>query len=266
MIAKVVLIGSGHVANHLGRQLHKRGIIINQLVARNKTQADLLAKDLNTLVNYNLDQVVRKADAYLLCVNDDAIAEVSTLLTQRLSDEKTIIHFSGSKSYEEINPYFKKRAVIWPLQSFSENAKLNWKQIPFFIDGELSIVNEILDFCKGLKWNGIPVDQEKKKLIHLAAVFANNFSNFNYVIAEQILNSIQIEFKVLEAILNNSSAHVFEMGPEKMQSGPARRKDAGIIKKQISLLQTKFPEYKKIYEDYSKLIINHYHGSKNFKK
>ncbi len=261
-IHKVVILGSGNVAFHLGKYFLKKGMVISQVFSRNKITANQLAKKLNTIADTGLENIVRKADAYFLCVNDDSIKELSMQLSNYLNHDKIIIHCSGSRSLEELDAYFLNRAVIWPLQSFGEQVKLDWEEIPFFIEATDSIKEDILHFCKNLNWKHYLIDSDKKKLIHIAAVFANNFTNFNYIIAHKILGKVNVPFDVLRTILDSGLKNAFHNLPENTQTGPAKRADSKVLQTQTKELSQKFPEYKDIYKAYSQLIMDEFNKKK----
>lgn len=261
-ISKVVIIGSGNVAFHLAKYLYKKGIIISQVFSRNKITANQLAKKLNTIADTSIENVVKKADAYFLCINDDSIKDLSTQLSEYLNNDKIIIHCSGSRTVEELDDYFLNRAVIWPLQSFGEQVKLDWEAIPFFIETTQSVQQDILAFCSSLNWKHFLIDADKKRLVHISAVFANNFTNFNYLIAQKILASVNVPFDVLHTILDSGLKNVFEKNPMNTQTGPARRADTKVIQSQTKELSQKFPEYKEIYKIYSQLIMDEFNNKK----
>lgn len=255
---KVVIIGSGNLANHIGKYLLKKNVSISQVVSRNKLSSVSLAKKLNSIADQSIDQIVKKADAYFLCVNDDSIKIISTQLTRLLSNDKVIIHCSGSKTLDELDQYFLHRAVIWPLQSFANKSKIEWSQIPFFTESTHSIHDTIQEFCKEMNWNSIPVNSEKKRLIHIAAVFANNFSNFNLIVAQEILAKCNLPLEVLKPIVESGLDNVFVNGPVKGQTGPARRGDSKVIQSQIKELSNHFPHLKEVYKEYSQLIMDYF--------
>ncbi|NOT37941.1 MAG: DUF2520 domain-containing protein [Saprospiraceae bacterium] len=262
MLQKIVLLGSGNLAHHLGRYFYKNGIIISQIFSRNKMTAQALAKKLDALVDSDLDQIVRKADAYILCVNDDSIKELSTQLSEILANDKLIIHCSGSKPISEINEFFINRAVIWPIQSFGAKSKIDWNEIPFFIEATNSCKDIVEQLCRQMNWKFHPIDSERKKLIHIAAVFANNFSNFNFIIAKEILSTLNLGIEVLKPLVESSQENIFINGPEESQTGPARRSDTKVVQMHLKELSKEFPHFKELYKEYSNLIMDYYKTKK----
>jgi len=262
-IQKVVLLGSGNLANHFGKYFIKNKINVTQVISRNKHTVTALSRKLKTLCDTSIEMIDRKADAYFLCVNDDSIKQLSVDLSGFLSSDKLLIHCSGSRSLEEIDDYFENRAVIWPLQSFGILSKLDWIRIPFFVESSHGATNAIEEFCKKLKWKYYPVDYVRRKRIHLAAVIANNFTNFNLIVADKILHSIDIPLEVLKPILNEGIENAFLNGPEQSQTGPAKRSDQKVIQFQLKELSGIMPEFKEIYKLYSQKIQDHYNRNSN---
>jgi len=90
--------------------------------------------------------------------------------------------------------------------------------------------------------------------LHVAGVFACNFTNLNYVIAEEILRENNISFDLIKPLIRETASKVMGISPLKVQTGPAVREDRAIMDKHVELLASK-PEYASLYNTLSKLII-----------
>ncbi|MEO6189509.1 MAG: Rossmann-like and DUF2520 domain-containing protein [Saprospiraceae bacterium] len=262
MFKKFVIIGTGRLAKHWSEFLASKDKEIVQIYGRNLDEAKVLAARIGSSCTNQMELISLNADVYFLCVKDDSIEEVSESLRKFLSADKLILHFSGSLPYEQINSYFINRGVMWPLQSFNEAKVIHWEEIPFFIDANENIMKELKSFASEIGLNYIEADYTNRKMIHLAAVVANNFSNFNLIIAEDILRKIDIPFEVLKPIMTSSIDKIFVNGSESSQTGPARRDDHEIVQAQLNLLEREFPEYKAYYKLMSDLISTHFNHKK----
>jgi len=98
------------------------------------------------------------------------------------------------------------------------------------------------------------VDSEQRKVLHLAGVFACNFPNYMYTIAEQILKESNLDFNIIKPLIKETAEKVQDMSPERSQTGPAKRNDKDVMEKHNQMLN-KYPEYKDIYQLISKEII-----------
>ncbi|HMW39121.1 MAG: DUF2520 domain-containing protein [Saprospiraceae bacterium] len=261
-IQNVVVIGSGKLAGHLVPYLHYSGIRILQIMGRTAGSAKPLADSVGAQFIIDSTKIDAKAECALLLVNDDAIGSVSQELSSILSNQCLMIHCSGSQRPDIISSFFEHRAVLWPLMSFNPGVLIPWEQVPFFIQGDQYAIDVILRTTQHLGLSTYLADQKTMSSVHLAAVFSNNFSNFNLIISEMILKKTGIPLEVLQPIMMQMVQKAFEAGPENTQTGPARRGDRQIVEKQHSFLEEEIPEAADLYLKISKSIIQHFNSKK----
>lgn len=261
-IQNVVVIGSGKLAGHLVPYLHSAGIRILQILGRTAASAKQLADSVGAQHIQNWEQIDASAECGLLLVNDDAIGSVSEKLRHVLSNQCLMIHCSGSQGPDVISSFFKHRAVLWPLMSFSPGVLIPWGLVPFFVQGDQYAAEVILHTTQQLGLKTYLADQKTMSSIHLAAVFSNNFSNFNLIIANMILKKTGIPLEVLQPIMMQMVQKAFEAGPEYTQTGPARRGDRQIVQRQHTFLETELPEVADLYQKISESIIQHFDHKK----
>lgn len=256
MILSATVIGSGNVAKALCPRLIETGIKIQQIFSRKTPESNsfcsLMDENKIELIN-DLERIKPNADIYILAVKDDAIKEVSEKLSQVLPSEKIIAHLSGSSGLELISEHFSCKVCIWPMYSFS-GTEVNWQIIPLFVSSNQAEDPEIIRFVQKISSSTYLVTDKDKLKIHIAAVFANNFSNYNLRIAKNILQNNQIPLSVFKPMMDGMISKIFESGPEKTQSGPAMRKDYKTIQLQEEYLQIHFPQFAALYKLYSDLI------------
>ena len=249
----IVLIGSGNVATHLGIALKKSGCKIIQVYSPNKTHALALAKKLKTKFCTTIEAISQEADLYIMAVKDDAIKEVSQKLILK---NKIIVHTSGSASIDVLKNVSKNIGVFYPLQTFSKNTKLDIKQVPFCIEANNKATEKfLLKLAQTISFHANIVNSEQRKTIHVAAVFACNFTNYLFSVSEKILNNHQIPFDILKPLIYETIYKIEKHSPSQVQTGPAKRNDKKTIKAHLEFLKN-YPEYKMLYKKISDGIQN----------
>lgn len=237
---KIVIIGSGNVAYHLAKAFTENKIPIHQIFGRNQVALEEISIELN--IPYSTD-VLAEADLYIISVKDDAIAEVSAMIKNK---NALVAHTSGSTSKNILVGEYRKSS-FYPLQTFSKNKKLDYKEIPFFIDAETeSDKNILLTLAKKISKNSMFVDDEKRKYIHLTAVFSCNFVNHLFARAKEIADNQEIPFEYFLPLIDETVDKIHHLDPKKAQTGPAIRNDKKILELHEQLLENE--EHKKIYK------------------
>lgn len=248
----VVLIGSGNVATHLGKALKNAGYNVSLVYGRTEKSAKNLAEILSTDYTTDINKIVKHHDLYILAVKDSAIHEVCSFL--QLND-KLIIHTSGSTDMDVLKNASSKYGVLWPLQTFSKAKEINFNKIPIFIEGcNKEVVIKLKKMAEQISNKIYETDSEERKIIHLAAVFACNFTNHIYSIAEKILKKNNFSFNILETLIQETAVKALQNSPAKVQTGPAIRKDIETIKNHLDLLQKYDVSFRKIYKEITKGI------------
>ena len=254
-INTIVFIGSGNVATRLAIALHLAGKTILQIYSRSEEKASLLADKLG--VNYTTDYAAinREADLYILSVPDNALEEVVGKLD--LSNQ-FVVHTSGTSSMENLSK-FLNFGVFYPLQTFSTEVSISFKNIPTFIQANS---NENLELLQALavtiSENVQQVNSEQRRVLHVSAVFASNFTNYMYAIAEDILDKNELSFELLKPLIEETAEKLKNHAPHDAQTGPARRNDKKIIEEHLAILNN-YPDYQKIYKIITEQIKRKHH-------
>ncbi|MBK8484026.1 MAG: DUF2520 domain-containing protein [Saprospiraceae bacterium] len=251
---KIVLIGSGNLATSLGVKLFESAQQVVQVYSKTLENAKGLAKKLHCNYTNSLNEIDTSADIYIIGIKDDKIHEVSIALKQFLKPDKIIAHTSGVNSPNLIDDYFINRSLFYPLQSFSKIKTLLWDEIPIFLEGSTYATKLLTEVAHGLSNQVLEMNDQIRTHLHLASVFANNFSNFNLLIAERILAKSKMPFTVIQSLMKETIDKAFALGSKSAQTGPAKRGDNLTIEKHIRLLVTEFPEYRSLYKKYSQII------------
>lgn len=247
---KVILFGSGNVAYHLAKafQLTKSVDLVQQY--RRDSKNDHLF-DHEIPKSGSLKDIL-KADIYILAINDDHIAEFSKKMQIK---EGLVVHTSGSVSMDKLKCTAHK-GIFYPLQTFSKNQKMDYTTIPFCLETEYKNDMKILkELALSVSENVYEINSAQREKLHIAAVFANNFSNHMFKIAKDICDEHQISFDLLHPLILSTANKLSFTDPENAQTGPAKRNDQKVIQKHIDQLN----EYQKdIYTLISKSIIKTY--------
>ncbi len=237
----VILIGAGNVASHLFNAIKKSesaSIIqwYNRTIDTIKPfQNDVdITDDLSTL---------KEADIYIMAVSDDSIAELSNALP---FSNRLVAHTSGSVSIHQLDKKHK-RAVFYPLQTFTKGATIDFSEVPICIEclekENLQVLKSLAEVlgCKFYK-----INTEQRQTLHLSAVYVNNFVNQLYRIAHEISDAKSINFDIVKPLIMETARKVQDISPYMAQTGPAKRNDKKTIKRHLKQIESE--EHKAIYQ------------------
>ena len=256
----ITLIGAGNVGYHLGKRLFKKGFKIKQVFSRQLQKAKHLALITDAFYVDDLQHIQPGSDLYLIAVSDDAIALVAETLSLQLghSAPAIVAHTSGAVPGEILSPYFKNYGVFYPLQSFSRQRKVRFSAVPLCVDANSEkSLHQLKGIAERIAERVSVISDQDRAVLHVAAVFVNNFSNHLFHIADTITNSENIDFSLLWPLIRETASKIENQTPFSMQTGPARRGDEKTIKKHLDYLQ-KYPEYAQLYQLITKIIQDAY--------
>lgn len=263
---KIVIIGAGQLSSHLITELATKKDtfqILQIFNHKNSAHAKKIAKKVNATFVCDYSQIVSNADFYLIAVKDEAILEVAKNLST-LNLPGIIAHTSGSTDISELSVATKNSAVFYPLQSFTKDVKIKWSETPILIEASnkktLYMLKKIATvFSQSVK----VVDSKTRLILHLSAVFANNFTNALFCVAYQLIenNLSKKDVKLLSPIIQQSFKKLKTTHPLKTQSGPAKRNDMIVMQKHLQILHSN-KQLTEIYKQLSHLIIHQQKTSK----
>lgn len=228
---QIVIIGSGNVAYHLAKAFVKNHIPLGQIFGRNENELHKISKELN--IPFSTKNLV-DSDLYIICVSDNSVEDVSKIITKK---NCLVAHTSGSLPKEILTGVYRK-ASFYPLQTFSKSKELDYSKIPFFIETENEEDQKTLfNLASSVSQNVMESTHEKRKYIHLTAVFACNFVNHLFSRAKEISDSQAIPFDYFLPLINETVQKIHEMEPKSSQTGPAVRNDKRILELHEQLLK-----------------------------
>lgn len=248
---KISFVGSGNVATNLAHALDNAGHTINQVISRNVDNAKVLASKFGAYYGDSIGEMYKDSDFVLLCVSDEAYYAV---LEELPSEMKSIVcHTAGPVAMHILEKYVGDFGVFYPLQSFRKEEVKSMLQVPLFIEWNSDDVKHKLhDLADSISNKVREVNSAQREKYHLAAVFANNFSNALYTIADEYLTLNGLEFDNLLPIIMETADRIKTGKPSDWQTGPAKRGDKAIIQKHLDMLDDQ--ELKAIYAQISKFI------------
>ena len=270
---KIVLIGAGNLATHLGKALHAAGHDMVQVFSRTMQSAETLASLLDAEPLTDIAQVRDDADVYIFSVKDSALVQLVAQLCRHEADglvedgavnalrkakkgehERVFLHTAGSMPLSVFKGMAQHYGVLYPMQTFSKQREVDFSIIPCFVEANDEFAQKQIEgLAREISGRVYQLSSEDRKYLHLSAVFACNFANHCYAISQKLLEEHGIPFDVMLPLINETAAKVHEMKPKNAQTGPAVRYDENVIDKQSKLLEN-HPHFKKVYDSMSKSI------------
>lgn len=249
----IVILGSGNIATHLGRAFKMAGQTISQVWSRDITKASVLA---DTLAAEAIDSMIdldRTADLFIIAVNDEAIRKIA--LELKLSDQ-LLLHTSGSTGLSALEGASTKIGVFYPLQTFSKIKSIDFRNIPIIIEANvpevLAIIRAIAD---RLSEKVIELNSDQRKTLHIGAVFACNFTNHLFGLAQELLEEKGLDYELLKPLIEETLNKIEINSPVSVQTGPAIREDQTTIQAHLELLKHN-PDLSELYIKLSQSIVN----------
>lgn len=248
---KISIIGSGNVATNLAHAFDRAGHDILQVISANSERAKQLANCFGAYYGNSISSVDLNADFIIICVNDESYFNVLEELPKGL--KPIICHTSGPVSMDVISDYAPNFGVFYPLQSLRKEKYIDFLDVPIFIEGNSTNVREnLMNLADTISNKISEVSSVEREKYHLAAVFANNFSNLMYTLSHKYLEDESLDFQNLIPIIKETANRLADDKPESWQTGPAKRGDTAIMQKHIDMLED--PRLKEIYKQLSDYI------------
>jgi predicted short-subunit dehydrogenase-like oxidoreductase (DUF2520 family) len=152
-----------------------------------------------------------------------------------------------------ISDYAPNFGVFYPLQSLRKEKYIDFFDVPIFIEGNSTNVREnLMNLADTISNKISEVSSVEREKYHLAAVFANNFTNLMYTLSHKYLEDESLDFQNLIPIIKETANRLADDKPESWQTGPAKRGDTAIMQKHIDMLED--PRLKEIYKQLSDYI------------
>jgi len=243
------IIGSGNVARILGMKLQHSSELrfIHSSTFQN---AQKLADFLGTSAIEKVGQLP-KVDLLIIAISDDQISEVA----KQIPSDQAVVHTSGTKDIGLLDS-FDRYGVVYPLQTLGKNDNINLEDVPFLIEGSTEQFSaELKSFVTSCLSTSVEfADSTKRKQLHVAAVFASNFTVQMLIEAEGLMKDNDLNFELLVPLIKETISNCINNGAVNSLTGPAKRNDEKVIQEHLDLL--KDDELKLVYETVTNRILS----------
>lgn len=229
------IIGTGNTAWFFATKLYAAGHVCNGVYGRDINKATTLANTIDTKPYLLEIGVPDNADICILAVSDNAIMEVCSKL--QFSDS-ILIHTAGALPIDILSNAALKYGVLWPVYSITKEQLPDTRNIPVVFEAsDLDVRQTLYEIGRSFTDNLYDADSEKRRWLHLTAVFSNNFTNHLFSIAEKICVEQDIPFSILLPIIQQTVERLQNSSPFALQTGPAKRNDSKTQETHLDLLK-----------------------------
>ncbi|MEM6844714.1 MAG: DUF2520 domain-containing protein [Bacteroidota bacterium] len=252
---KTTIVGAGNVAWHLAPALEKADCSVVQICSRRLEKAEELASRLKRAQpTTNLDFSDSSATLFILTVSDDAIVSVAQQI--KLPEQATVVHTSGGQPLSLLEKANADQVgVFYLLQTFSKQRSVSFENIPICIEASSSdVLDGLTHLAEKISTQVTVINSQQRAVLHVAAVFANNFTNHLLGMAEQLLHDRQLNTTFLHPLIRETVTKALEIGAVQSQTGPARRDDQKTINHHLNYLEAYDPRYTEVYQVLTKSI------------
>jgi predicted short-subunit dehydrogenase-like oxidoreductase (DUF2520 family) len=247
------MIGSGNVATQLGQAFKNCGHQIVFVYSPNYSHAAKLGRKLKTRFGNTLSTPL-PADAYIIAVKDDAIPEVIKKLS--VPEESLVIHTSGATDISVLKRKFRNSGVIWQVQTIKARTKVDFKKVPLVVEANNSkSKKKLMGLVRGLSGKVYSLSSHQRRILHLGAVWVNNFPNHLMYLSKALLKKHNMPFEIFAPLILSTAQSAMK-DPFASQTGPAKRNDKRTMAAHLKLMSEK--NYRDLYKMISKSITNLY--------
>lgn len=249
------IVGTGNTAWFMATKLHAAGHTCKAVFGRDITKATELANSIEAIARDITEGIPDDADVCILAVSDNAIAEIATKLNFKTT---ILLHTAGAISSDVLSKSSANYGVIWPIYSITKQQLPQTRNIPTAIEINNNVFIPTLEMVTDSFTDTVyEADSDKRKKMHLAAVFSNNFSNHLFTIAEKLCEEQQIPFSTMIPIIAQTAERINRQSPLLLQTGPAKRNDVVTMDVHKNMLSAN-PEWEEIYKSISASILKMY--------
>lgn len=222
-MSKVAIIGYGNVGFHLATRISSKR---HEVTIFSRTQSEDYILSLDQLNPESFDFII-------LTVPDDKVKTVSDSLE---TSDAVILHTSGANPISDLNKH-EKHGVMYPLQTFSRTKEIDFTSFPIFVEGSDEGEKDIFTFVRSFSNDVRLLTSTSRSKLHLAAVFACNFSNHMFHLSEKLLADLDMKFQDIQPLVEETFRKAIELSPSKSQTGPAVREDEDTINIHMNMLK-----------------------------
>lgn len=249
---RIVLVGAGNMATAIAYALKEGGNTPVAVWSRTLESAAMLGGKVGCVFTDDLASLP-VADIYIISVTDNALCEVAAAVAKCFPDA-LLLHTAGSIPMEALHEAGATRyGVLYPMQTVNKNNVTSLRNITTFIEGcDENVTAQIEKTALLVSKKVVYATSQQRCSLHVAAVFACNFSNAVYNMAYELMQRNGLPFDAMLPLIDEAARKVHRMSPIEAQTGPARRGDGNVMNAHMAMLDS---ELANIYETLSNYIM-----------
>jgi len=232
---RVGFFGAGRVARALAPALAAAGQLVTFVASRSAESAVELAATLPGCRALPLAEALAApppADVYLLALPDAAVAAV--LAAAAWPAGAVVAHLAGALPLAVVreNAPGVRGGAFYPLQTFSPGRLIDWPTVPVFIEAtDAETEARLLALAASLGGRPSRLASAQRLRLHLAAVWASNFTNHLLGVADALLAEAGLPLALLHPLVRETVAKALAADPSPfaVQTGPAQRRDTATL-------------------------------------
>jgi predicted short-subunit dehydrogenase-like oxidoreductase (DUF2520 family) len=250
------IIGAGNVATHLVKGGIAAGVKIKVVYSRAHAAAQQLA-NLGTgiiAIDYLDFTQAPAADVYVIALPDQVLPGLVPQM--RFPAGAIVVHTSGTQPMEVLKSTgLENTGVFYPLQTFSKEKGIDWIKVPICVEASNPATErKLTELGQKLSRQVVLMNGDARKQVHLAAVFACNFTNHLWGVAQELLQQANVPAQLLEPLVQETVQKAFQFPPFTVQTGPAQRGDTNTIQAHLHLLENQ-PRLQQLYQVLTNSIL-----------
>jgi predicted short-subunit dehydrogenase-like oxidoreductase (DUF2520 family) len=226
----IAIIGTGNLAWHLAPALENAGHTITEVYSRDLHRANKITGRLYvTEAKDNLDFSDSQAEIFIIAVSDHAIPDIADSII--LPEGSILVHTSGTMPLQTLAySSASYTGILYPLQSFSKSREMDFEEVPFLLESDdPTTLQKLKDLAKSVSPTYYSVKSKDRQSLHIAAVFASNFTNHMIRISEEIMKRQGLDFEMLKPLIIEQISKTLDIGAKAAQTGPAIRGDINTL-------------------------------------
>lgn len=260
---RIAVIGAGNVAWHLAPALAAAGHTVTAIYSRSPASREALARLLPAAQPIgSLDLLDMGVEMVLIAVPDAALAGVAAAL--KVVPGTLVAHTSGSQPLDVLQPVQGAHpGVFYSLQTFSKSKPVDFGKVPLLVEAQhAETLRQLEALAQSISRKVQRVNSDARKQLHLAAVFACNFTNHMLGISWQLLQEANLPKELLQPLIAETIEKASGQDPFAVQTGPAVRGDENVLQAHLRLLEG-HPRYQDLYRQLSRSIQAQASGEAN---
>ena len=240
----IAIVGTGNLAWHLANAIDSSEHNLLQVLSRDQKRAEKFTQNLSAKGISRIDDIDANVEIIILALTDTAL---KGKYIAQFPKNAIMCHTSGSISMRVLKSH-KKHGIFYPLQTFSKQKEVDFSNIPICLEAsDNEVLQKLHVLANSLSKNIYEINSKQRKALHVAAVFACNFTNLMYDISSDICDDANLNFDILRPLIKETAAKVQNHFPKDVQTGPAKRNDGQVIESHKKFLYD-YPDYQEIYD------------------